>query len=109
MDGRCSHGPFRLKISDTPSISKCQNSRNLPQRWTTLYELSKLTDTDFKDAQRKGLITRDTSYKAAGAIPGELAPPFLTERTPCNSSSICIDPAPLLQRARRSSAFRCMA
>lgn len=64
-----------MRIAAHGEIANVSNTKLLPHRWVTLYELSKLSEQDFKDAQARGLISKDTSYKAAGAIAGAYAVP----------------------------------
>lgn len=57
-----------MGIAKHPVIGKSPAAANLPPSWAVLSELTKLSEADFRDAQSRGLISRDTSSRAARAV-----------------------------------------
>lgn len=57
-----------MAVAKHPSISNQTSSFVLPPSWAVLSELTKLSETDFADAQQRGLISPKTTARDARAI-----------------------------------------
>ena len=60
---------YALKqVANDPTILKFSTSRKLPPSWTVLSQLTRLSESDFRDALDRGLITEQTTIRDARAI-----------------------------------------
>lgn len=59
-----------MSIAALPAVSNGMSSSHLPPSWSVLAELTKLTASDFSEAQKRGLITPQTNVRQARAVVG---------------------------------------
>lgn len=59
-----------MKVASDPRITNYDSSRNLPPSWRVLSALTGLSDNDFKAGVESGLISPETSLRAADAYAG---------------------------------------
>lgn len=57
-----------MRIAEHPAIGKSATSSVLPPSWAVLAELTKLSERDFERAEKKGLITPNTTARQARVI-----------------------------------------
>lgn len=64
-----------MRIVAHPMIGDAKTSAHLPASWNVLYELSRLSEEDFKWAEAKGLIGPDTTVRKARGLKSALDTP----------------------------------